>query len=134
MELNPQRVNELFNDCLFHDGEDTSTAVVAEGIMHKIGFNPDRLSQHKAEIRLLLEELPAVFQEKTGGGMSFLNACVDKHGNQWTGMHQTMDQLFTLGLATGDVICLFPRDVWPALPGGVPYYMVRAVEDQPAGS
>lgn len=134
MKLDPQRVNELFTECLFKDGEDTSTAVIGQGIMMTVGFHPGRLAEHKVEIRSLLEELPAEFQEKTGGGMSFLNACLDKNGEQWTGMHQTMDQLFILGLATGDVVCLLPREVWSALPGRMPYYMVKAVEDQPAGS
>jgi|SRR5690242_3319963 len=128
MKLEPQTVSDIFTKCLFQEGEDTYYSVVAEGIMMTVGFNPVRLAQHKSEIRSLLEELPAEFQEKSGGGMSFLNACMDRHGNQWTGMHQTMEQLFLLGLATGDVICLLPREVWEALPGGMPYYEVKAEE------
>jgi len=56
--------------------------------------------------------------------MSFLNACQDRNGNQWTDLHQRMEQLFVLGQAAGFVSCLLPRDMWAALPGGMPYYVV----------
>ena len=72
----------------------------------------------------MLSNLPASFQKESGGGMSFLKACEDSEGNQWTGLHKIMDQLFLLGQAAGLVKCLMPREVWGMLPGGVPYYVV----------
>lgn len=62
--------------------------------------------------------------KSSGGGWTFLNACHDRHGNLWTGFHRRMEELFMLGLAIGKVHCLFPRDLWDALPGGMPFYMV----------
>ncbi len=90
MVLNPEWVNAVFMDCLFRDGEDTSRHVKAEGIVGDVGFHPERLESHKAEIVAMLDELPDQFKESSGGGWSFLNACMDRHGNQWTGLHQTM--------------------------------------------
>ncbi len=122
--INPERVNTIFMDCLFNDGEDTSNHVKAEGITQNVGFHPERLESHRAEIEEMLDELPDEFKESGGGGISFLNACNDKLGNQWTGLHQRMEQLLQLGIAIGKVKCLIPREMWSALPGGMPYYTV----------
>lgn len=123
--LNPQRVEEVFMDCLFKEGEDTTNYVKAEGIMATIGFHPERLDGHREEIEAMLTELPDEFRESGGGGWSFLNACMDRHGNQWTGLHQIMDQLFTLGIAIDKVEYQLPRDLWSALPGGMPYLVIK---------
>ncbi|MCB9823315.1 hypothetical protein H6800_03520 [Candidatus Nomurabacteria bacterium] len=123
--LDPQRVEEIFLDCLFQDGEDTSSYVKAEGIMATVGFHPARLESHREEIEAMLAELPDAFFESRGGGMSFLNACLDRHGNQWTGLQQTMDQLFTLGIAIDKASFLLPREMWNAFPGGMPYVVVK---------
>ena len=122
--LNPAQVNAVFMDCLFKDGEDTSKHVKAEGITTTVGFHPERLESHKAEIEAMLDELPNEFKKSGGGGWSFLNACNDKHGNQWTGFHQRMEQLFQLGIGIGKVQSQLPREMWLALPGGMPYYII----------
>lgn len=125
MKLDSKKINDIFMDCLFKDGEDTSNHVVAEGITGKVGFHPERLENHRKEIEELLDELPDQFKKTGGGGWSFLNACNDKHGNQWTGSQQDMEWLFQLGIAIGRVECQFPRSMWGALPGGVPYYVIN---------
>lgn len=123
--LDHERVTELFLKCLFQEGEDSSNRVRAEGITLKVGFHPVRLEGHKREISELLDELPDEFKSSGGEGMSFLQACNDRHGNQWTGLHHVMEQLFLLGIAIGKVKCLTPREVWKALPGGMPFYAVQ---------
>jgi hypothetical protein len=123
--LDPQRVEAIFMDCLFKEGEDTSKHVKAEGIVSIVGFHPERLEGHTTEIVALLDELPNEFKKSGGGGWSFLNACNDKHGNQWTGMHLRMEQLFQLGIGIGRVKSLMPREMWSALPGGMPYYVIE---------
>jgi hypothetical protein len=123
--LNAERVQKVFLACLFKDGEDHGKYVPVPGITTNVGFHPGRIEEHKAEIAEMLGELPDEFKESGGGGMSFLNACNDKHGNQWTGMHRAMEQLFQLGLAAGKAACLMPREMWGALPGGMPYYVVN---------
>ena len=122
--LDPERVTPIFTDCLFRDGEDTSNHIKAEGIGRNVGFPPERLQNHKAEIEAMLDELPDEFKKSGGGGWSFLNACNDKHGNQWTGLHQRMEQLFQLGIGIGKAQYQMPREIWSVLPGGMPYLVV----------
>jgi hypothetical protein len=128
MVLDPERVEAIFKDCLFKEGEPTEPRVEVEGIVNRFGFHPERVEQHSEEIGALLAELPDEFKQSSGGGWTFLNACNDRHGNQWTGLHQRMEQLFALGMATDRVACQLPREMWAVLPGGVPYYIVK---DQP---
>ncbi len=117
-----ERVEEIFLDCLFKDGEDTTNHVRAEGIVQTVGFHPERLESYRDEVMMMLHGLPNEFY----GGWSFLNACQDEFGRQWTDLHQRMEQLFQLGIALGAVECQMPRELWSALPGGVPYYVVTA--------
>ena len=124
MELTTENVETVFMDCLFKDGENSVDAVIVEGIANKLGFHPERVKAHSTAIHSMLQQLPEQFQEKGGGGWSFLNACQDKNGNQWTDLHQRMEQLFCLGLAIGKVKRQLPREMWSALPGGMPYYVV----------
>lgn len=122
--LSSETVETIFKDCLFKKGEDTSKHIKAEGIMTNVGFHPERLESNRAKIEAMLDELSDEFKESGGGGMSFLNACNDKHGNQWTSLHQSMEQLFQLGIGIGKVKCLMPRNMWNTLPGGMPYYAI----------
>lgn len=119
------QVNHIFMDCLFKEGEDTEHHILTEGIIHTVGFQPERLEQHRQEIHDMLAELPDEFKVATGGGYSFLNACLDRYGNQWADEHRTVEQLVLLGLAIGEVEYLLPRPMWGMMPGGVPYFVVR---------
>ena len=127
-ELTGDSVHEIFFDCFLNEDDTVENAVEVEGIT-KARFDPERLEARKAEIEGLLAELPDDFMKSKGGGMSFLNACMDRHGNQWTSFHQTMEQLFLLGMAIGKVELVLSQDMWNILPGGIPYY---AVVDQEA--
>ena len=89
--------------------------------MMKCGFHPQRLESHKAEIKQLLAQLPHQFNE--GGGWTFLNACVTEAGDQW-GEHRNIDQLLMLGVASKLAEYCMPREFWPVLPGGMPYFKV----------
>jgi len=123
MKLTSDNVHHVFMDCLFNDDEDKKDPVIAEGITMSVGFNPIRLKKNEESIYSMLKELPATFQKDSGGGWSFLQACVDKDDNHW-GEHRSMQELFLLGLATGKVRYCLPKDLWPALPGGMPYLEV----------
>lgn len=122
--IDSERVNEIFLDSLFKDGEDTTNRREVEGILNKFGFHPERLESHRTEIEEMLMQLPDEFKQSIGGGWSFLQACMDRDGNQWTGLHRRMDQLFSLGIALGKVKNQLPRELWEALPGGMPYFVV----------
>lgn len=135
MKIDPQRVEQLFIECLANAPEDRDLAALAadseytivEGIMHTTGFSTEKLESHRAEIVEMLSWLPTDFRDNVaaggGGGWSFLNACEDREGVLW-GSHPVMDQLFQLGIGLGVARWLLPRKFWPALPGGMPYVSV----------
>lgn len=131
MELTAERVNKLFHKCLFDaseigaDGEPKPPAVTVEGITLTARLHKGRLEENKEEIAKLCDELPDAFRRDKGGGMSFLNMCQDKNGAQWTDLHKTMQELALLGMATGKMKALAPRDMWNMLPGGMPYFVVN---------
>lgn len=123
MELTSQNVEETFIDCLC-ETQESLDGIIIEGIVAKYKFDTDKLEIHKTDIETMLAELPTEFRKDGGGGWSFVNACVDKNGNQWTDLHQRMEQLFCLGIAIGKVQCTLPREMWEMLPGGMPYYAI----------
>lgn len=122
--LTAEKVHTVIIDCLFREGEDTTDHIPVSGVVLNLGFHPGRLKEHTDEIAELLAELPEGFSENMGGGRSFLDACMDKHGEQW-GEHRNVDELLTLGLASGLVSYCLPREVWHVLPGGMPYFTVH---------
>jgi hypothetical protein len=129
--ISTTRVEEILVDCLYNsdevsgDSEVPEGAVTAEGILRTYAFHPERLESHREEITAMLKELPEQFKRSGGGGWSFLNACDDRNGVQWTGLHLRMEQLFCLGIGLDLVAWALPRDMWAALPGGMPYVVVK---------
>jgi len=126
MELTNENVNNVFMDCLFEENtpENLERAVKVGGIMSTFGFDPDKIEKYAEDIGLMLKQLPDQFQEKRGGGWSFLNSCNRSDGTQWTGLHRTMEQLMVIGIAAGWAEIQAPREMWPMLPGGMPYFVV----------
>lgn len=129
--IDPQRVNAILLECLLLENEldggkpkDGVKWIKSQGIANTFGLSHERLQKNAAEINDMLDNLPEQFHQGTGEGWSFLNACNDKNGEQWTSFHRTMDELFCLGMALGRVGCLMPREMWAILPGGMPYYVV----------
>lgn len=130
MKLSAENVNNVFTNCLFTEEETQdvaliSRALVVEGVYLKVGYHPNRIQQNRENIISMLNCLPNSFKPEGGGGMSFLNMMEDKDGEQWTGLHQEMDKLVTLGLATQKLSFLMPREIWKVLPGGMPYVVVK---------
>lgn len=123
MTLTADRVSEIFLDCFA--APDQEDAMVVDVIVGKVALDKNKLEGHRMEIADMLAELPDNFRVSAGGGWSFLQACVDRHGNHWTGMHARMAELFALGVATDQAVLLMPRELWDALPGGMPYYAVK---------
>lgn len=125
MKLTAENVDSVFRDCLFKDGEQTEDHVKVEGLVNTFGFHPERIKEHTEEIYSMLKQLPNSFQKDSGGGMSFLSACDDKDGNQWTGLHRTMEQLIVIGIGISKVKYCLPREMWDVMPGGMPYFVVE---------
>jgi len=135
--ISSERVSEIFHDVLYSadelvglpEGEAPPDAVIVQGVMTRFGFHPQRLESHRDEVATMLSHLPREFRDKDHGGeggWSFLNACQDANDQQWTGMHQVMDELLTMGIGLDLATWLLPREMWDALPGGMPYVVVRA--------
>ena len=125
--LSAERVQAITEACLFQNPEEKGPEVTVEGVVHSYIFQAERLTQYAEEIELLLEQLPIEFQatEKGGsGGWSFLNACIDRQGQQW-GEQFNVEQLMCLGIAIGKVEMLMPKEMWYMLPGGMPYFSVK---------
>lgn len=124
--LKPERVNAIFIDCLFRDGEDAKNHVEVSGTIRKnVRFHPGRLQSHRNEIKTLLDELPDEFKKSGSGGRSFFNAHNDKHGNRWTDNDPHVEELFQLGIGIGRVQYKMPKEKWSInLPGGMPYCIV----------
>ena len=124
MNLSSENVNDVFMNCLFKEGENTEIHKIGSGVRMNVGFHPERLSKSESNIIEMLNELPDSFKKTGGGGMSFLNMCVDNKGVQW-GDHSSIDQLICLGSAIGKVVFPMPKEMWDILPGGVPYVTVE---------
>lgn len=129
MKLTADNVMKVAAECLFtHDefpeGADVpADAVEVEGIICRYAFHPGRLEANRANVAGMLDQLDSAFKSDGGGGMSFLNACVDKDGNHWA-EHPTMGMLFGLAIGLGLARYSLPREMWSVLPGGVPYITV----------
>jgi hypothetical protein len=127
MNLTAENVENVIMSCLFKDGEDTTDHVKGEAVKIKIGYHPVRLKENEGNIKSMLSELPDNFKKSGGGGWSFLNACETANGEQWTGLHDTVDKLISIGIASGQVAFLMPREMWEMLPGGMPYFIVNDI-------
>lgn len=133
MKLTSDNVEKVFLDCLYREeeilgipeGQPPEGAVLIKGIIINTGLHPERLKGHLEDIRSMLSELPDGFSHDKGGGMSFLAACNTKEGTQWTSFHEIIDLLFVLGVGTKLVRLCAPRELWGALPGGMPYYVLN---------
>lgn len=97
--------------------------VFVKGVINDFGFHKQRLEEKRADIASMLDQLDDSFKTDSGGGMTFLNACMTKSGVQW-GEHPSMEMLFVLGIGLG--LCNFPlpRELWSALYGGMPYVQI----------
>ena len=71
-----------------------------------------------------LKQLPDEFQLSKGGGWSFLNACIDKEGNQW-GEHKHIEWLIALPNALDLIHFSLPKEMWVLLPGKMPYFVIH---------
>jgi len=121
--LESGEVTEIFMKCLFKEEEDSTTAIIVEGVRSKFGFHPQRLEENKPKILEMVSELDVGFK----GGWSFLNLCLDKNGRQWTDFHKVCEQLLVLGLGVGCMRYVLPREMWDVFPSSMPY--VQVIED-----
>ena len=127
MDLTVENVRKVTDYCLCSadDSKSENDIIIVNGILMNLAFQRAKIDEYEDDIYDMLKQLPDEFMKESGGGYSFLYACNDKNGNQWTSSHQTMEQLFMLGIAIGVVDYLLPRELWYALPGAVPYLIIK---------
>jgi hypothetical protein len=129
MELTSRNVQDIFMKCLFLDREiqgkklEEIKHVKAEGVISIVGFHPERLECHRQQVKEMLSQLPKEFSEKKLGD-SFVNMPFTKDGHPW-GSQTNAEQLMQLGIGLKMVEVPIPRTSWKALPGGVPYLIVK---------
>jgi|SRR5688572_22778310 len=129
MNLTADSVDLILRDSLYLDeemvdlGENGAPrdAVLVEGVVNTYAFHPHRLGNHRKDLAEMIGDLPREFVLGEGGGWTFLNLCMTKGGVQWTGLHQTQEQFYALCAGLGMARVQLPREMWSALPGGVPY-------------
>ena len=128
--VNANDVRELYRSCLLTDDEvkddmPTVDFIFGEGVMSISVFNSDRIENAKEKISLLFDKIIPDGCDN----ISFLNLCVDKNDNLWTGEHSTVDLLVQLGVASGEISYLVPRKEWKGLPGEMPIIVRNKVKE-----
>jgi hypothetical protein len=126
MKLTNENVLNIFKDCL--TDETSENKLLVEGLVTKAYFNPDKLEASKSKIISMLDCLHPNFKSTEsggGGGWSFSKMCNDKNDEQWTGLHMNMEMLVMLGIGIKKVEYLAPRELWNALPLGLPYIVIK---------
>lgn len=121
-----QTVHDTFLSCLFSDGEDTSNAIIADSIIGKFGFHPERLEASRQLIIDVIRQMPEVFHPEKkggGGGYSFLGLCYTKDNIHWA-EHPTMNEFISLAFALNLGKFLMSREYWSFFPGGMPYLIL----------
>lgn len=127
--IDPDAVDRAFKNCLYREEEVAGVQGVPEGavlvpaLQATFGFHPGRLQEQRHLVESWLKALPRKFREE--GGDSFLNACMQENGTQWTGVHRRMEQLLSMAEGLGLAKQTYPRESWRRLPGGMPFYAVK---------
>lgn len=121
-----KRLDEVMGIALFTDdeiieGQTPDDAVIVPGIVRTFGFHPTRLESQRLNMQKIIREVVSdEFIKGKGGGHTFLNLCIDRNGHQW-GEPSNMEVLLVLSIGLGLAGFCFDRDLWPSLPGGMPY-------------
>lgn len=127
-ELPPKPPSDDPNETLKYLTEQGVKFIFVESVAAKVLFHPDRIAESKEQIRSILGDMDSKFMKQTpddnDSGYSFLAMPFDKDGVHWC-EQPTADLLVALGIACGFIEYLLPREAWPALPGGVPYFAIN---------
>lgn len=119
IELTAKNVSKIFEETNV-DVSNRKVNVLGRDLF----FDILKLEKNKETIKELANQLPDSFMKSKGGGMSFLNACMDKTDCQW-GEQTHVARLLALGMAIGYIEYCLPESMWKALPGGMPYFSVK---------
>jgi hypothetical protein len=137
--ISAKKIEEALKDSLYRSEEvDTSgrcisegfpVPVIVEGLTSTFYLNSERLNKNKDQVVKWLSEFEDGFMKGTGGGQSFLTFCQTKDGSQWGG-HKDCQNLLVLAIGLDLMGYCAPKEVWKALPGGMPYVFINLPEDK----
>lgn len=122
MQLTAKNVEKVFLDCFLKEGYTDETKVIpVNSVTGNFGFDPDKIEKYSEDIHDMISQLHPNFDEKNQG-YTFMNLPFKGENNEQWGEQRNGDQLMALGLASGWMkLTLEDKDIWAALPGGVPY-------------
>jgi hypothetical protein len=123
------RANDVLKLCSYCVAKDGDTTVKA--ILHTFVFDSAKLAESEGQLKEIIREVVTdeFIQGSGGGGMSFLSLCMDRAGVQWA-EHGTMEMLLALGIGLKLAGFCLPRELWGALPGGMPYVWFKDVQGE----
>lgn len=120
--LSFENVHKIFKQCSLNDkeigkkGEPLVPFSAGEGVNCVVVFNSERLEKNRKAISQMIDELPRIDE-----GVSLIALNEDKNGKIWTGNIRAVEALVELGMATGELQFLLPREEWSALSDGLPF-------------
>lgn len=138
--LRADDVHDAFIYCLVKreeapDGQPSEDAVLLEGISLNVELHKARLEEQREKVLGWIDDIPEGFLREKGGGWTFLNLTMTKQGDQWC-EQPTAQALMLMAMGLGYAQYQLPRDIWRALPGGVPYVVFSKTpfekKDKPA--
>lgn len=118
--IRSKRVIEIFSECLLREedlvGENNVVkAIYSKGLRGNVPFHPEKINCYKEEIKEMLKSLPIDFKKNWG----FLDLCHPVEDGLWSNIHEVCEKILLLGIAIGDINCLFPyKDPMPMPKGG----------------
>lgn len=111
----------LFRESEVVDGKPPKDAVIVQGVVRTFALHPGRLEAlRESVVALTMEIVSDKFMRGKGDGASFLELCYDRNGSQW-GEHRSVEAFMCLAIGLGLAGYCLPREMWPTLPGSVPY-------------
>lgn len=123
--LTPERVEEVFRNCMRRKTDTKDDLVRAEGQILPYGFSRTRLDEHSDTIRAFLAELPGELHESTGTGGNIRQAHHKSDGSTWTDEYLVVEHLVALGTATEMIRWLYPSSWRAMFECGLPVFVIN---------
>ncbi len=127
-KLTAEAVEAVLLSALPETKDTQGECVEIQGVMGTFRLQKRSLQEQSLTIKELLAQLPNEFYADEGGGWSFLNMCTTANGSLW-GQQRDVNNLIVLGLGLELVSFLMPRELWEALPGGMPYVQIVSKQE-----
>jgi len=121
-------VDAMVKHSLFSQGEEERDRVIVDGFVQTFAFHRDRLEANRSAIKILIRDVvDDTFLLGGGGGNTAIYLTVDRTGQNWADQ-ATAEAFFCLAAGLGLATYSVPRELWVAMPGGMPYIHFFNVE------